>query len=266
MRGLEGKVAIVTGAATLLGREVAGNLVGRGVRVVLADIDETGGAAAGKQLGAAACFCRTDVRDDGQIRACVDTAVARWGGLDFLVNLAAVYMDSGLRSARADWLTALDTNVASAAMMLQAVVPKMTARGGGSVVNFGSISGHVAQAHRWVYPASKAALLQLTRNAAADLAPHHIRVNAVSPGWVWSTPFEQRTAGDRAVADAVAAPLHMLGRMADPAEVADAVAFLLSHEARFITATELAVDGGYHALGPEQRIPGAERFAPPKAT
>ncbi|MGA0572947.1 SDR family oxidoreductase [Variovorax sp. VNK109] len=260
MRGLDGKVAIVTGAATLLGAEVSAGLARRGVHVLLADVNEADGRAAAERIGTRARFCRTDLRDDAQIAQAVAMARSLWGGLDFVVNLATVYMDNGIESPRADWSMALDTNITGAAMLLQAAVPAMIARGGGSVVNFGSISAHVAQPGRWVYPACKAAMLQLTRNAAADLAQHNIRVNTVSPGWVWSSAFERRTGGDRATADAVAAPLHMLGRMGDPAEVADAVAFLLSDEARFITAAELPVDGGYAALGPEQGISVAERF------
>src|SRR5690606_14022052 len=190
MRGLENKVAIVTGAATLLGREVAAGLIERGVCVLLADIDEAGGESAAKQLGPRAAFCKTDVQDDAQIGHCVSKAVTHWGSIDFLVNLAAVYLDAGMQSPRSDWLTALNTNVASTAMLIQAVAPEMIKRGGGAIVNFGSISGHIAQANRWVYPATKAAILQLTRNAAADLAKDNIRVNSVSPGWVWSATFD----------------------------------------------------------------------------
>ena len=100
----------------------------------------------------------------------------------------------------------------------------------------------------------EATLLQLTRSAALDLAADGIRVNAVSPGWTWSGILDQISGGDRDKVNAVAKPFHMLGRIGDPAEVADAVLFLCSDHARFITGTNLAVDGGYAALGPEQAL------------
>jgi NAD(P)-dependent dehydrogenase (short-subunit alcohol dehydrogenase family) len=113
----------------------------------------------------------------------------------------------------------------------------------------------VAQTGRWLYPVSKAAILQLTRNQAMDLAAEGIRVNAVSPGWTWSNIMDQLTGGDRAKTDRVAAPFHLLGRVAHPEEVANAVMFLCSDEASFITGTDICVDGGYSAMGPEQANP-----------
>ena len=117
------------------------------------------------------------------MHACADETAERFGRLDFLVNLACSYVDNGLASTRAEWLTTLNVNVASAAMMLQAALPHMKRQGGGAVVNFTSISSGVAQTGRWLYPVSKAALVQLTRNMAMDLAPENVRVNSVSPGW-----------------------------------------------------------------------------------
>jgi NAD(P)-dependent dehydrogenase (short-subunit alcohol dehydrogenase family) len=113
----------------------------------------------------------------------------------------------------------------------------------------------VAQTGRWLYPVSKAAILQLTRNQAMDLAPKGIRVNAVSPGWTWSNIMDQLTNGNREKTDSVAAPFHLLGRVANPEEVASAVLFLCSDEASFITGTDICVDGGYTAMGPEQAVP-----------
>ncbi|TAM06209.1 MAG: SDR family oxidoreductase, partial [Pusillimonas sp.] len=129
-----------------------------------------------------------------------------------------------------------------------------------AIVNFSSISAKVAQTGRWLYPASKAAMAQLTRNMAMDLAADHIRVNSVSPGWTWSRIMNELSKGNRAKTDSVAAPYHLLGRVGDPEEVAQAVLFLCSSNASFITGADLAVDGGYSAMGPEQAVPAIPRL------
>mgnify|MGYP002041659214 FL=1 len=113
-------------------------------------------------------------------------------------------------------------------MAARAVHPHLLAAGGGAIVNFTSISSRVAQTGRWLYPVSKAALLQVTRSLAMDYAADRIRVNSVSPGWTWSRVMDELTQGDRAKTDRVAADYHLLGRAGDPAEVAEVVAFLLS--------------------------------------
>jgi NAD(P)-dependent dehydrogenase (short-subunit alcohol dehydrogenase family) len=122
--------------------------------------------------------------------------------------------------------------------------------GGGSVVIISSISGRRSQPNRLLYPTSKAALLGLSRNAAQTLAADRIRVNAVLPGWTWSRNIERRY-GSRERADACAAEFQYMGRLADPEEIADAILFLLSDRASFITGAELNVDGGYLGAGPE---------------
>src|SRR5215475_12293668 len=195
MRGLDGKTAIVAGGATLIGQSVAETLAGYGCHVVIADINEADGQAAAKKLGSKARFIRCDLTSDADIAALVKAAVEGTGRLDYLVN------------------------VAGSVMLMQAARPHLK-KNKGAIVNFGSISSRVAQTGRWVYPVSKAALLQLTRNQALDLAPDGIRVNAVSPGWTWSNIMDQLTHGDRAKTDAVARPFQLLGRTGHPEEVA----------------------------------------------
>ncbi|MDP2086416.1 MAG: SDR family oxidoreductase [Gemmobacter sp.] len=253
MRGLQGKVAIVPGGATKIGRAVVQAFVDAGVRVMVADIAEPGALPEG------AAFTRCDLRSDDDIAGLVAATRDRWGRIDFLVNVACSYLDNGAASTRAEWLEALDVNLIGSVMLMQAARADLAATKG-AIVNFGSISARVAQTGRWVYPVSKAAILQLTRNQAMDLAPDGIRVNAVSPGWTWSNIMDQLTGGDRAKTDAVAAPFHLLGRVGEPEEVAQTVLFLCSDEASFITGTDIRVDGGYTAMGPEQAEPAIPKL------
>jgi NAD(P)-dependent dehydrogenase (short-subunit alcohol dehydrogenase family) len=260
MDGLKDKVAIITGGATLIGAEVVRAFHGTGTKVAIADINAKDGKAIAKTLGSNVLFAQTDLADDKQVANCVEKTVKAFGGIDFLVNLACVYIDNALASTREEWLASYNVNVVGGVMMLKAVRPHMVKRGGGAVVNFGSISAKVAQTGRWLYPVTKAAILQLTRNEAMDLATDKIRVNSVSPGWTWCRLMDELTHGDKVKTNKVGGAFHLLGRVGEPREVADAVLFLCSSHASFITGTDLAVDGGYSAMGPEMAEPAIPKL------
>jgi NAD(P)-dependent dehydrogenase (short-subunit alcohol dehydrogenase family) len=258
MNGNRERVIVVTGGATLIGQALVRQLHSEGSLTAIADIDHVGGKALARELGTDCMFVPTDVTDDRQLAELIDAVCDRFGGVDGLVNLACTYLDDGIASTRKDWLAALNINLVSFAMAARAAVPAFKQRKRGAIVNFSSISAKIAQPGRWLYPVSKAAITQLTRNMAADLAADNIRVNSVSPGWIWSKVMVELTNNRQTKADQVAAPFHMLGRVGNPEEIAYVVSFLLSDQASYVTGADWAVDGGYSALGPERSTPAIQ--------
>jgi NAD(P)-dependent dehydrogenase (short-subunit alcohol dehydrogenase family) len=253
MKGIQGRVAIVTGGASGIGAGLVRAFVAAGARVVSGDVLGDAGQALATEFGAQCAFRRTDLRSDADIEALVALAVEKFGGIDFLINAACTYADKGAESDRAAWQTGFDVNLFGSIVLMQKALPVLRKSAWPCIVNFSSEAAHVGLPSRWVYPATKAAIEQVTRSQAMDLAVDRIRVNAVMPGWTakpWqaTAPKETQEAyaywGNR---------LHMLGRVGTMDEVTDAVLFLCSEHAGFMTGSCLRVDGGHSAMGPQGR-------------
>ncbi|MDP7546759.1 MAG: SDR family oxidoreductase, partial [Alphaproteobacteria bacterium] len=243
------KIAVITGAARGIGLATAEKFLAEGWRVVLLDIDgETLAAAAENLAGATDVMAVTcDVAEPEQVRTAIERAVDRFGRIDALVNNAGTAVFKPLLETKFDeWQRVLDVNLSGPFLCSQACAPAMIAAGGGSIVNITSVSGLRASTLRVAYGTSKAGLMHLTKQQAAELGEVGIRVNAVSPGPV-----------DTAMAKAVHSPSIRadyhdaipLNRYGLEGEIADAIWFLCSDRASYITGQILAVDGGFDAVG-----------------
>ena len=243
---LENKVAVVTGGATGIGEATAELFREEGARVAIVDIVPS---PAGERLGAA-LFVQADISKEEDVRRAMQETEEKLGGIDILVNNAAVFVLKGLNASVEEWHRSLDVNIIGTSLCTRYASEAMKKRGGGAIVNLSSISGFVAQPEFLAYSATKAALVNMTRCMAFDLAPHGIRVNCVCPGTIRTAATDrhmEQTGETEEAFLAENAPLHLLNRVGTPREVAYAILFLASDEASFITATPLMVDGGYTA-------------------
>jgi NAD(P)-dependent dehydrogenase (short-subunit alcohol dehydrogenase family) len=252
-----GKAAIVSGGSTGIGLSIVEELAKEGAAVCFTGVSELGFETE-KKLKAAGLekilFCRGDMVDEAFCAETVAKTAGAFGRVDYLVNNAFSFLAKGETAQTEDWQRSFFVGPVGYARMMQNVLPHMKKAGGGAIVNMSSISAHIAQINRWTYNAAKGAVNQLTKCAALDYAKYGIRVNSVSPGWIWTREVQKAAdldGGGRKKWEPVWGAYHMLERCADPVEVAGPVLFLLSDDASFITGTDLPIDGGYLAMGPE---------------
>ncbi len=254
MGRLEGKIAIITGAAAGIGQATARRVAAEGARTVVADLNADGAkllAAAIAAAGGEATAVQVDLGEADSVRAMVQAAVTAYGGLDILHNNAAATVLAATKDlpvSAADpavWDETMRVNLRGALVAIQAAAPHMIARGGGSVINMASGAGLTGDLRPPAYGASKAALVSLTRYAAAEFGKQGIRCNAISPGFIEIPEKPGR--------DAVHATMlrHALTpRLGRPEDIAALVVFLASDESAFITGQNICVDGGMLAHQP----------------
>jgi len=254
---LQDKVSLITGAGGGIGRGVALRFAREGAAVVIAEIDTTTGPAVAAEceaVGGRALFVRTDVTNKSSIEAAIEGTVQHFGGLDVLVNNAFVPTPNVLLEDKTDAMldATLKSCVWASWWAMQAALPHMRKRGGGSIVNFYSIDVDLGAWLHADYNTAKAAILGLTRSAAAEWGRFNVRVNAIAPTAMGAT-FHKLCAENPGFAEKSAA-MRPLGRCGEPeADIGPVVVFLASEMSRYITGEQLHVDGGLHLPGYNSR-------------
>lgn len=252
---LEGKVAIVTGGASGMGRATVHKFVSEGARVLVADMQTKKGRELVAELGDATHFLETDVCDESSVKAMIDAAVNHFGRLDCLFNNAGFGgVTGGIETTAMDepYARTVDAMLKGVIMGMKHAAPVMKAQQSGVILSTASVAGLMAGYGPHVYTAVKAAVINLTRSVAQELGPHNIRVNAICPGGIATPIFAGQLAlkGNEDYAAAVKPMLSMMQpipRSGEPEDIANAACFLASDEASFISGHALVVDGALTA-------------------
>lgn len=250
MRRLEGKVAIVTGAGSGIGRATAIRFAEEGARVTCVDIDRDSVEATAGDIGSPAVAVTADVSDPAQVSGYTDDTVERWGRLDVVFNNAGVNIPGVFHEVPDHVIDrTLSVNVKGPMYGCRYAIPHMLRGGGGSLINTSSVNGIVAEPFLAVYAASKGAIVMLTKGIALDYVKQGIRCNAIAPGWV-DTPINYAHAEMLGGLDKVYASIDSfqpIGRPGEPREIANVALFLASDEASFVTGTLIVADGAMTA-------------------
>jgi len=246
---LTGKAAVVTGAGNGIGRAIATAFASAGAVVMCLDINADAAKETARMIASAGGRAQArhcDVSLESDTRAAAEATQSAFGAIHVLVNAAATDDPNGtvLDISPTDWTRVFAVNVMGAYLMSRAVLPAMVAAGGGNIIHIASQLGRVGAPARVAYCASKGAIIQLAKAMAVDHAAQNIRVNALSPGAIETRRLVLRF-GDMETARRLAGPKHLLNRLGQPAEIAQAALFLASDAASFMTGADMLVDGGY---------------------
>jgi NAD(P)-dependent dehydrogenase (short-subunit alcohol dehydrogenase family) len=247
-----GQVALVTGAGNGIGRATALAFAAQGLKVVVSDIDTTGGdetVALIQAAGGTARFVPCNVARDADVQALVAATVAAYGRLDYAFNNAGIDIEQGrlADSSEAEFDALMNVNVKGVWLCMKHQIPVMLAQGGGAIVNTASVAGLIAAPKMGIYCATKHAVIGLTKTAAVEYGKKNIRVNAVCPAVIDTEMFRRANASDPKKG-AFAQAMHPVGRIGKAEEIAAAVLYLCSDAAGFTTGIALPVDGGVTAL------------------
>lgn len=247
MRGLKNKIVVITGGLGDLGYAAAQRMIEEECKVVLLDMaaDEEKRA---EEIGAV--YFRVDISKEEEVSKIAQQIKQQVGPAHVLVNTAARFIFKSVDATTEDWDNILAVNIRGTSLITKHIVEQMKENGGGSIINFSSVSGFIGQSNFATYNATKFAIRGLTKCWAQDLAPFNIRVNTICPGYIYTRAFVnscEKLGLDLEEENKRASAMHLLNRQGRPEEVASAVAFLASDDSSFITGSDLLVDGGYLA-------------------